>query len=487
MKDNLKAKVKNAFIWDFFGKLSINTSGFIISIFLARLLEPSDFGLVGIPIAIIGIAWTFYDMGLSGTLIQKKRVLPIHYSSVFFINIFMGLFLTIVTYLLSNSIASFYNDDRLVLIIKVISIYFILSAFPLIYIVILKRELRFKELAKISFISSIIGGVVGVLLAYNNFGVWSLISQQLLTAIINGIFFYKISKYKVEFKFSIKALLYLWKFGFRIFLSSIIDNIFKRIDLMIIAKLFTPTTLGFFQRAKSLDTMIITYSSGTILSVLMPVLSKIKNNLPVFQSVIVKALGLVTFVSFFLSGLFFLISKELIVVLFGDKWLISVGFFQILVLVSFISPISSLLSIILISRGKSKIFLKLEIYKKIILSMNLFIVFIWGIYGYLYGFVIASILSLYLTTYFASIEIKLSKQVLFKPIIIELIITFISTFSIYILNLDSSLSDVLILIIKSAEFLILYVFLNHIFKVTSYQFFINEVNQMYNKLRKNKN
>ena len=480
MSNNLKSKAKTAFIWDFFGKLSITLSGFIISIFLARLLDVSDFGLVAIAMTIIGLSWSFSDMGLNGALIQRKRVLSIHYSSVFYFNIIIASILTITTYLLAPIIASFYGDDRLVLIIEVISIYFILSSLTSIHMSILIRELRFKELAQISFFSSIISGILGVILAFNDFGVWSLIFQHLISHIISILLIYKVTQYKLELKFSIKALKQLWSFGFRMFLSSILDNVFNRIDLMIIGKIFNPTILGFFQRAKSLDTMIVTYSSGSIMSVLFPILSKIKNDLARFQRVVIKALNLISFISFFLSGLFFLISNELIIILFGDKWITSVGFFQILVLVSFVYPISSLLVNVLSSRGNSKAFLRLEIYKKIVLSINLSIGFIWGIYGYLYGLVIAYIIILYLNIYFASQEIKLSKIEFIKPILIQAIFTAIITYFLFFLNSYMEYSLLVSMITKTIEFIILYILINWLFNVKSFHYFTQEIKSLIN-------
>lgn len=484
MQNTLKNKATNAFIWDFIGKISIHASSFVISIFLARLLEPSDFGLIGIAMAMIGLAWSVADMGLSSALIQRKRVLSIHYASVFFINIFIASLLTLLSYFLAPSIASFYEDNRLVLIVEFISVYFIISSIASVHITILKKQLRFKDLAKASFLSSLIGGTLGVVLALNGFGVWSLIFQQFVSLILNSIFVYRKSRYQIEAKFSFKALRQLWKFGFRMFLSSLLDNIFQRIDLMIIAKLFSPATLGFFQRAKALDTMITSYSSGSIMSVLFPVLSKIKNDLPRFINVTLKALHLISLISFFLLGLFFLVSKELILLLFGDKWLISVGFFQVLVLVSFVYPLSALLVSVLSSRGNSKAFLRLEIYKKIILTINLSVGFIWGIYGYLYGLVLVYLLSLYLNIYFVSIELKLSKWTLVKPIFTQLVLTVICVLLVKVLNINIDFSDIIMLLIKSLEFMILYLFLNHIFKVSGYIYLVAEVKAIFKKNKK---
>ena len=153
---------------------------------------------------------------------------------------------------------------------------------------------------------------------------------------------------------------------------------FIRLDFLIIGKLFPPATLGFFQRAKSLNSMVVQYSSGSLMSVLFPVLSKVKNDLPRFQSIVLKALGVISFIVFLLLGSLYLISEELIVLLFSAKWLQSVEFFKILVLSVFGLPISTLLVNVLSSRGNSKAFLRLEIYKKVIVTIN-FVVLYFGV------------------------------------------------------------------------------------------------------------
>ena len=175
----------------------------------------------------------------------------------------------------------------------------------------------------------------------------------------------------------------LWAYGFRMFLSGLLDAIFTRLDYLIIGKLFAPATLGFFQRAKSLNLMVAQNSSASLMSVLFPVLSKVQNDLQRFQRIVVKTMGIICFVVFLLLGGLYLVSEELIVLLFGEKWLPSVSYFQILVISGFGYPVSALLVNILSSRGKSKEFLLLEILKKVwFLSTSLFC--ISGVLVYIY-------------------------------------------------------------------------------------------------------
>ena len=408
----LKQQATKAFIWDFVGKMAMHGMGFIVSIFLARLLEPSDFGLVAMVMVIIGIAGIFSDVGLGTALIQRRRVRPIHYSSVFFFNISVGALLSVLTFFAASFIADFYNNEALIPLTQVISLSFVIGAFSAVQSTKLRKELNYALLAKVGFSASFISGVVGISLAFYGVGVWALVFQALTQGIVYNIIIWFVSHWKPQMAFSLKALMQLWAFGFRMFLSGLLDSIFTRLDTIIIAKLFPPATLGFFNRAKSLDQMVIAYSSGSLMSVLFPLLSKVQNDLPRFQNIIKKSLGVIIFVTFFLLGGLFLVSHELVIILFGEKWMPTVDYFKILVLSGFGYPISALLVNVLSSRGNSKAFLLLEIYKKIIFIINLCIAFTWGIEGYLYGLFIATVLAVYVNIIFVSKEIYIARWVM---------------------------------------------------------------------------
>ena len=479
----LKQQGIKAFIWDLSGKLATHGMGFVVSIILARILEPSDFGLIAMVLVVIGIASIFSDVGLGSALIQRRRVRPVHFSSVFYFNITLGTLLSILTYFLAPYIANFYDNKALVTLTQVISPMFLIGAFSAVQSTKLRKELNYALLTKVTFLSSLIGGTIGILLAFSGAGVWSLVTQALVQGISYNILIWYKSQWKPFASFSFKALMQLWSFGFRMFIVNILEKIYVNLDTVIIGKLFLPATLGYFNRAKSLNQMIVTYSSGSLMSVLFPLLSKVQNDLPRFQNIIRKSLGIIIFVTFFLLGGLYLVSHEIIVLLFGEKWLKTVDYFQILVLSGFGYPVSAILVNVLSSRGNSKAFLRLDIYKKIIGFSNLAIAFTWGIEGYLYGLIIVSILAVYLNIIFVSKEIFLTKLEMVKPILVQMFLTVVVVLIVLNLNKSSELGDFSLFLLKGIEFTVLYLLGNTLFRVSSFKYFMNEFKPVLIKLK----
>ncbi|GIU00479.1 lipopolysaccharide biosynthesis protein [Sulfurovum sp. TSL6] len=479
--DNLKEKAKIAFIWDFFGKIARSGMGFVISIFLARLLEPSEFGLIAMVMVIIGIAEIFTDVGLGGALIQRRRVLPIHYSSVFYFNIFIASLLSLIIYFSASQIADFYNNTELIPLAEVMSVAFILSALSSVQSVKLRKELNYKIINKMSLISAFTSGVVGVLLAFYGAGVWSLVTQNLLQGIIYNVLIWSTAHWKPSLQFSFKALLHLWGFGFRMFLTGLIDNVFTRLDYMIIGKLFDATSLGFYQRAKSLNLFVIRYSSESLMSILFPVLSKVQNNLLRFQQIVIKGFGIINFVTFLLLGVLYLVSEELIVLLFGDKWLPSVYIFKILVLSGFVRPIGALLMNILMSRGKSKIVLRMAIYKVLIAFINFGVLYIWGMDAFLYGLIVVGLWDLFLNILFASREIKLSFIIFAKPFVVQASIAIFVVIFTNLITENLNQINIIMLMIKGSIFTFVYILINYLMNTGSYIYFLEQIMPMFRK------
>ncbi len=478
---SIKSKGIQAFIWDLLGKVGIHASSFIVMIILARLLTPADFGLIAMIMVIVGIATIFSDIGLGGALIQRRRVLQIHYSSVFFFNISAGFILTTITFFSANLIANFYNNTELVPIVQVMSTLFIISSFHALQIVILRKELNYKLLTQVTLIASISSGIIGIILAFLDFGVWSLVAQILSRELITNIVIWKKTSWIPSFAFSFKALKQLWGYGFNMFLSGVIDTIYEKLDYMLIGKLFSPSILGFFHQAKQLNLFVIKYSSGSLMSVLFPVLSKIQKDIFYFRRVVIKSLGIICFITFFILGELYITANELIVGLFGDKWEPSIYYFKILALSGFAYPISALMVNILSSRGKSKDFLKLEIYKKIIQSINLYILYLYGIDVFLYGLIITSILATSLNIKFATNEIGLSFISVVKPIFVSALITIVIVLLIISITDFINLNDFFMIVIKGGLFMILYIAINWIFRVKSFQYIMEQIEPILNK------
>lgn len=468
MPDNLKSAGLTALIWDFFGKIARYGTTFITTIFLARILEPSDFGLIAMVMVIVVVAMVFTDVGLGGALIQRRRVLPVHYASVFYFNIFIGSLLALTTFFSADWISDFYDNEQLIPITKVIAMLFLINAFSSVQTSKLRKELNYAALAKGEVSAAALSGVTGIILALYGAGVWSLVAQALSRGVYYNLFIWSSSKWVPSLLFSFKALRQLWGFGFRMFLSSLIATVFQRLDIIIIGKLFTSTTLGFYDQAKRLNEMIVQFSSGSSMAVLFPVLSKVQNNLPRFQRIVIKVLGIICFVIFFLLGLMYLISEEFIVLLFTEKWLPSVPYFKLLLLSGFAYPVSALLVNILSSRGNSKDFLRLQIYKQILLAINLYVGFLWGIEGYLYGLVIMSVFGVSLNILFASREIDLPFFTFVKPIFMQMIISVLSVSTVMLFVDGIEMYGILLLIVKGILFAVLYVGINMLLKTNSY-------------------
>ncbi|HIQ46070.1 MAG TPA: lipopolysaccharide biosynthesis protein [Sulfurovum sp.] len=483
--NDLKAQGTKAFIWDFTGRLVSHGMTFFVSIILARLLEPSDFGFVAMVIVIIVIVGAFSEGGLSVALVQKRRILPIHYSSVFYFNIITSVLLTLLLFLSAPWIAYFYNNQALIPLVKVISFSFIIGAFSIVQRAKLQKELNYALLTKITLIAVFFGGVVGVSLALYGAGVWSLVALELTQGIVYTIVVWSVAQWKPSWQFSLKALMELWAFGFRMFLSGFLTKIFMQLDTIIIGKLFAPATLGFFNRAKALDQMVINYSSGSLTAVLFPVLSKVQNDLQRFQNIIIKSLGVIVFIVFLLLGGLYLVSHELIMLLFGEKWLQSVDYFKILVLGSFGFPIRALLNNVLTSRGNSKAFLRLEIYTKVILSVNFVVLYLWGINAFLYGLVVVAFLNTLITILFASSEIKLPFLLFVKPIFLQMGITIITVVSTILVTQDMEKINIIMLMIKGSIFTFFYVSLNYFMKTSSFNYFLEQIIPMINKKFRN--
>ncbi len=443
---------------------------FIVSIFLARLLEPSEFGLVAMVSVIIGMAQIFTDIGLGGALVQRRRVLPVHYSSVFYFNITIATFLTLLTFFSAPLIADFYNNERLVSLTHVMSFLFVINSISSVQTTKLRRELKFHLLTKVRIASGFISGAIGIALAIYGAGVWSLVAMAVSAGASYNILIWTASKWTPSLLFSFKALRQLWGFGSRMFIAVLLDTFISRLDLIIIGKLSGPATLGLFQRARALNTMVIQYSSGPLIPVLFSVLSKIQNNLSQFQNIIVKTFGIVNFVVFLMLGGLYLVSEELIVVLFSEKWLPSAEYLKILILSGFEIPIGAVLITVLSGRGNSKAFLRLEIYKRSLFVLNLALIFLIGIKGYLYGLVLVSVFSFSLDIVFASREIKLSKLVFIRPFISQLMISVTAVIiTIFILQ-SEEISDLVALILKGSIFTFFYILLSWLLKTSSYHY-----------------
>ncbi len=387
---SLKKQSAIALAWDAGGTLVRQGSGFIISIFLARLLEPEEFGMVGMSMAFISISQVFIDVGFSAALVQSKDNSKLTYSSVFYLNLFAGFLLTALFFFAAPLIGEFYANDKFIELVRWLSLIFIFSSLNRVQSAILIRNLNFKVLTLRMLSASILGGSIGIYYAFEGLGVYSLIIQQISTALISTVLLWAVSGWKPDFKFSLKEVKKLSKFSLFVFFDSFISTIFQKLDVMLIGKIFSPASLGFYSRAVSLKDQVTNYSSSSLSKVFFPVLSGLQEDRKRYSEVYFKVISVIAFMSYGLTGALFVLGENIILQLFGEKWEPSVEIFQILILAACNKPLNLMMINALNSIGKSKENFIIGLFRKAMIIVPLFIAYYFGIMSFAIGFVCVS-------------------------------------------------------------------------------------------------
>lgn len=406
--ENLKKKTIRALSFDLLNRFSRQGINFAITVILARILSPRDFGLVAMVNVIILFARDMNQMGLGSAIVQKKNANDEDYGSVFYFNMAAGLLLTTLVFFLAGPVARFYDQPELKTVMQVMSLTFVINSFCLVRLSWLRKHLKFSVITISSLASLVIGGTAGIIMAYRGYGVWSLVVQSLVSALVNNILVFILTRWSPVLVFKWTALKNLWKYGIHMFGVNVLDTVFTQLDNLIIGKLFNAVTLGFYNRAKSLNTLVSDYSSGGLMTVFFPVLSSIQDDKKRFENVVYRSFHFISFVSFLLSGFFFLCARDVIVILFTAKWIPVITYYKIMVLAGFAYPLSVVLVNIITAKGNSRIYLRSNIFKKFFLLLNFLIGFYFGIEGFLYGLVLVSMINLGINILFAAREMDVT-------------------------------------------------------------------------------
>lgn len=390
----LKKSGVKAGIWNFSTTIINQLRNFIVSLILARLLMPADFGLLGMATVFAGIVDAFVDFGFGTALIQRKRVTDKQISTVFYINLGMGLVFATTMFCCSGFIANYFNEPRLVPIVKVFSFSFIIKALDVIPRSLFKRELNYRIPFKISIFSGIFSGVAGIVFAFIDWGVWALVWSQVLGWIIaTGLTWLNIH-WKPMLYFNLNKVKSLWRFGYKLSISVFIDQVFSRLNTIIIGKFFSASILGLFYRAQSLNGIVIQYSFSAFSGVLFPTLSKCQDDLPLLRYNVLRILHTISFLTFLFAGIMIIDAYELITIAYGYKWVDAVKFFEILGFFSITLTIPSVLVNTLMCVGRTDVNLKIEIVKKIVYIIAIPIGLHYGIYGYVLSINIAALITM---------------------------------------------------------------------------------------------
>ncbi|MBD5199968.1 MAG: lipopolysaccharide biosynthesis protein [Bacteroidales bacterium] len=401
MVESLRKKTFKGTIWSTLERFSTQGVAFVVMIIMARILTPEDYGLVGMLTIFIAISQSLIDSGFSQALIRKQDRKEIDNSTVFYFNIAVGLILYIILFLCAPLIARFYNEPLLIPLTRVISLSVIINSFVVVQRALLTTELNFKTQAKASLSAAVISGIVGIVMAYSGYGVWAIVWYQITNLFVNVGLLWIFSKWRPQITYSWKSFRELFGFGSKLAISGIIDTLYNNIYLIVIGKVFKASDLGYYTRAQQFASFPSSNITGIIQRVTFPVLCTIQDDDDRLRIVYRKFLRLSAFVIFPLMIGLAVLAKPLILILLKEQWAFAATLLSIICFQLMWYPIHAINLNLLQVKGRSDLFLKLEIWKKCIGVIVLCITLPVGLVAMCIGGIFTSIICLIINTHYS--------------------------------------------------------------------------------------
>lgn len=419
----LKQKAISGVKWTFLDQAGSLGISFLVGIVLARLLDPSEYGLIGLVTVFTAIATVFTDSGFGQAMVRKTNLTEEDRLTAFWFSTGIGVLVYIILFLFAPWVSVFYREPQLTGILRVTSIPILFSGLLTIPNMMFTRDINFKIITKISFSRAILSGLIGIYMAMKGYGVWALIAQGLVSSGVEIILYNFHYRWKIKFIFNKKSFEYLWGFGSKMLASNLLSAAYNSLYQVIIGKFYTSADLGQYQRGQSYSGLFSNTLTQVVQKVSFPTLSKIQGDIVRLRNGYRKIIRTTTFIS--CSGCIALaaMAKPLIIILIGEKWLPAAEYLQIICLGALLYPVHAINLNILTVMGRSDLFLKLEIIKKIIGVVPIIIGVFIGIKMMLWAGVASSFLSFAINAYYSERLINYSFGKQFKDILPFIIVS----------------------------------------------------------------
>lgn len=465
---SLKQQTISGITWSFIDNSFTQVITFVVGIILARLLTPAEFGLIGMITIFIAVAQSFVDSGFSQALIRKKDCSDKDYNTVFYFNIGVSIIFYLFLFLSAGLISDFFNELKLLNLIRVLGLGVVINAFGLVQLTQLTKNIEIKVQTKISVIANTSSGLIAIFMAYNGLGVWSLVWRTIINNFLRNLLLWYYSKWRPGLLFSIASFKSLFSFGSKLLVSGLLNTIFENIYFFIIGKYFSAQQLGFYTRADTFARLPSSNINGIVQRVSYPVLAKLQDDPVQLKSGLKKLIQITMFITFVLMFLMAAVAKPLILTLIGIKWLQTIPYLQLLCFALVLYPLHSLNLNLLNVMGRSDLFLKLEIIKKIAIIPVIFIGIFYGIEALIIGIIIHSFFAYFINTYFTGKLIEYSTLEQIKDIFPSFIIASIVGTTIFIIGHFIKLEQIFSLIIQSFIGVVFVILLSELFKLEPY-------------------
>ena len=467
----MKGKVFSNMLWRFAERCGAYLVSFIVSIVLARILGPEAYGTIALITVFTTILQVFVDSGLGNALIQKKNADDIDFSTVFYTNIAFCLILYLILFFCAPIIANFYDNGDLVLLTRVLGLTIIISGVKNIQQAYVSKHLLFKKFFFATLAGTIGAAVVGILMALNGYGVWALVAQQLFNLTVDSLVLWITVKWRPIKAFSFKRLKGLFSYGWKLLASSVLDTVYNNIRQLVIGKKYSSSDLAFYNKAKQFPNLIVMNVNSSIDSVLLPTMSKEQDDKEKVKNMTRRAIKTSVYIMApLMMGLAFT-GNNIIKLLLTDKWLPCVPFLYIFCITYMFYPIHTANLNAIKAMGRSDLFLKLEIIKKVIGIILLLFTMNISVMAMAYSLIASSILSQIINSWPNRKLLNYGYLQQIKDILPSIILSIIMGVLIYLINYIG-LSSIITLIIQVTAGIIIYIGLSKLFKIDSFNYIL---------------
>lgn len=468
----IKQKTISGLFWRYAERCGAQGIQFVVSIVLARLLSPGDYGIIGLITVFISLANVFISCGFGQALVQKKDADDIDYSSVFYFNIAAAIVLYFVMFFCAPPIAQFYDNMLLVPVIRVLSVTLIIGGINGVQQAYVQKTMQFKRFFWATLGGTIVSAFVGIAFAYSGFGVWALVAQQLTNQVIDTIILWITVRWRPILRFSVNRMKRLFSYGWKLLTSNLLSTAYTNLHSFVIGKIYDASQLGYYSRGWQFPSFITTNINSSINSVILPVLVQKQNDKLQLKSVMRRAISTSALIMFPAMAGLAAIATPLVKLLLTDRWLPCVPVLMMGCFVYAFMPIHTSNLQAINAMGRSDIFLKLEITKKMVGLIVLLITATKGIYAIAFGGVINSVLSCFINAYPNKklVDYGYFEQICdILPSIVSSIAVFFAVFFIGFINIP----QLPLLIIQVLVGTIFYLVLMEIFKFEAYVYVKN--------------
>jgi O-antigen/teichoic acid export membrane protein len=466
--NKLRQKTISGVLWSMMDNGISSVIQFVVGIILARLLTPKEFGLIGMIIIFIYVSEVFINSGFSQALIRKNNCKEEDYSTAFFFNFLMSTVFYILLFFAATPISRFYNQSELISILRILGILLFINAFSIVQQAILIKNVDFRLQTKITFISSVLSGITSIIMAYKGYGVWSLVAKMLLNNFFKTILLWFNNKWYPTSFFSSHHFKEMFSFGYKLLLSGLFKSFFDNIYNLIIGKFFSVNELGFFTRADRFTKLPSHTLTKTLQRVAFPVLSEIQEDIIHLKNGYKHFIKSTMYFNSAIMLMLAALAEPVILTLLGKKWSQSIPFLQLLCLAQLMYPIISLNMNTLIVKGRSGLYLFLEIISKLLIIPVVILGIFTNIKIMILGMAAHALFSYLLISFYTSKMINYNVTDQVKDILPGFLIAMFSALPVFVLQYILILSPLAELLLMGTVGVLLIIILSELFKETAY-------------------